>query len=337
MIEFEDDSEDEKPSGLPGWMATFADLMSLLMCFFVLLLAFSEMDVLKYKEIAGSMRNAFGVQNKIAVRDIPKGTSVISQEFSPGRVDRPTDLETIQQKTTELTKRDLDLRVKDPGEVEAREKKSSVVELGDELAKKLLREKLEVLVEETKQDAEKLKKALKKEIDEGMVDIESRGRSITVRIRERGSFGSGSDALRTDFMPVMVRLREVLAGIKGKIAVEGHTDDVPIANQFFRSNWDLSSARALMVAHELFKGDDINDNRFLIVGYADTKPFNENSNAENRARNRRVEIVIRQGFDDETSAELKKLEQQDPELLKMLNLGAGNGVPGSPQLGGNNG
>ena len=66
------------PEGLPAWMGTFADLMSLLMCFFVLLLSFSEMDVLKFKQIAGSMKFAFGVQNKIEVKDIPKGTSVIA-------------------------------------------------------------------------------------------------------------------------------------------------------------------------------------------------------------------------------------------------------------------
>ena len=62
--------EEEEETGTPGWMATFADLMSLLMCFFVLLLSFSEMDVLKFKQIAGSMKFAFGVQNKIEVKDI---------------------------------------------------------------------------------------------------------------------------------------------------------------------------------------------------------------------------------------------------------------------------
>ena len=63
------------PPGLPQWMGTFADLMSLLMCFFVLLLSFSEMDVLKFKQIAGSMKFAFGVQNRLEVKDIPKEES----------------------------------------------------------------------------------------------------------------------------------------------------------------------------------------------------------------------------------------------------------------------
>ena len=95
-----DEAEECKcpPPGLPAYMGTFADLMALLMCFFVLLLAFSEMDVLKFKQIAGSMKFAFGVQNKIEVEDIPKGTSIIAMEFRPGRPD-PTPIETLQQQS----------------------------------------------------------------------------------------------------------------------------------------------------------------------------------------------------------------------------------------------
>jgi flagellar motor protein MotB len=66
-------------------MATFADLMSLMMCFFVLLLSFSEMDVIKYKQVAGSMKAAFGVQRDIEATQDPLGTSIIMQEFSPAQ------------------------------------------------------------------------------------------------------------------------------------------------------------------------------------------------------------------------------------------------------------
>ena len=97
------------PPGLPAYMGTFADLMALLMCFFVLLLSFSEMDVLKFKQIAGSMQYAFGVQNKIEVKDIPKGTSVIAMEFRPGRPD-PTPIDTIQQQTVEMTQQMLNFQ-----------------------------------------------------------------------------------------------------------------------------------------------------------------------------------------------------------------------------------
>jgi chemotaxis protein MotB len=78
-------TEKAPAAGVPAWVMTFADLMTLLMCFFVLLLAFSEMDVMKFKQLSGSMKNAFGVQAEIEVKSIPKGTSVIAQEFSPGR------------------------------------------------------------------------------------------------------------------------------------------------------------------------------------------------------------------------------------------------------------
>ena len=91
------------------------------MCFFVLLLAFSEMDVLKFKQIAGSMKFAFGVQNKIEVKDIPKGTSVIAMEFRPGRPD-PTPIENIQQQTIEMTQQMLEFQAGDEDSAGGRQK-----------------------------------------------------------------------------------------------------------------------------------------------------------------------------------------------------------------------
>ena len=97
------------PPGAPAWMTTFADLMSLLMCFFVLLLAFSEMDVLKFKQLAGSMKYAFGVQHQIEVQDIPKGTSIIALEFRPGKPD-DTPIQVLNQKTIDTTQSSLEFQ-----------------------------------------------------------------------------------------------------------------------------------------------------------------------------------------------------------------------------------
>ena len=80
----EGEGDEDKPSA-PLWMATFADLMSLLVCFFVLIISMSEIDVIRYKKVAGSMKDAFGVQQDIVTYDIPKGTSIIALEFSPGK------------------------------------------------------------------------------------------------------------------------------------------------------------------------------------------------------------------------------------------------------------
>ena len=111
MDELEESSEE---GGGAGWIMTFADLMSLLMCFFVLLLSFSEMDVLKFKRLAGSMESAFGVQQKFRADDPPKGTSIIAQEFSPG-TPRPTPLNEIWQKTTDESRSSLDVACQDMG------------------------------------------------------------------------------------------------------------------------------------------------------------------------------------------------------------------------------
>lgn len=308
--------EEEESAGLPAWMATFADLMSLLMCFFVLLLSFSEMDLEKFKLIAGSMKKAFGVQNEVRVNDIPKGTSVIAREFSPG-APRPTPKNVIRQDSANTTKNSLDNRVRDPG---THDREKSMGDEEKQTASHAVLEKIQNLIEETERDVQKLSDSLREEAENGYVDIESGWRSITIRIREKGSFGSGSAILQPEFVKVMAKLRNVLSGIEGKFAVEGHTDNIPISTRLFPSNWDLSSARALSVAHELLKDNVIDDSRFMIVGYADTKPFVDNTSSENRAANRRVEIVIHQGIDEQTSKELKALEYSDPSLMESLDL-----------------
>src|SRR6056297_2087911 len=90
--------EEEKP-GIPAWVVTFADLMSLLMCFFVLLLSFSEIDAQKFKQIAGELSQAFGVQRDVPALEIPQGTSPIFDKFSPAPPE-PTVLDEVRQTTT---------------------------------------------------------------------------------------------------------------------------------------------------------------------------------------------------------------------------------------------
>ncbi|WP_370980719.1 flagellar motor protein MotB [Agaribacterium sp. ZY112] len=316
MSDEDDEQGCECEPGLPAWMGTFADLMSLLMCFFVLLLSFSEMDAMKFKRLAGSMAQAFGVQNKLNVTDIPKGTSIIAQEFSPGRPE-PTPINEIWQKTDDLTEMSL--------EVECSEEYS--IEQGDEAleggVKVEVKQKLEDLLESTRKDAYELADALEEQIVAGQVELETRGRLIIIRIREKGSFISGSAEMAPAYKDVMREVKAVLALKKGKIEVQGHSDDIPIRTSRFRSNWELSSSRAVSVAHELMLGGEVDSRRFQISGYADTLPLVKNDSAENRARNRRVEILIKQGLEDELEEEDIKLLKEDKEgqdILRELNL-----------------
>jgi len=299
------DDDEDSGGGSPAWMATFADLMSLLMCFFVLLLSFAEMDIQKFKQIAGSMKMAFGVQDEFELEDIPKGTSVVATEFSPGKTTDDTIIETIQQVTDQTT--DPSLRVGE-GELDEAE------------VEKLMEQRVVALLAETEADAEKLKEMLEDEVQTGKVDVESEGRTITVRIREQGSFDSGSATLKTDFKPVIERIRGALVEIPGRVSIEGHTDNVPLRGGRFESNWALSSSRALSVTHELLADDMLNEERLMVVGFADTRPFTSNDSAVGRAANRRVEIVIRQDADDEADSDLSALEGLDPEALELLGI-----------------
>ena len=103
----EDAPAAKKEKGAPAWVMTFADLMSLLMCFFVLLLSFSEMDAQKYKQVAGSMAFAFGVQREVRANEKVKGTSFIQQEYSPGKPQQTLE-RVMRQQTTDETKENIE-------------------------------------------------------------------------------------------------------------------------------------------------------------------------------------------------------------------------------------
>ncbi|GAB0112316.1 flagellar motor protein MotB [Pseudoalteromonas distincta] len=287
------------PPGLPAWMGTFADLMSLLMCFFVLLLAFSEMDVLKFKQIAGSMKFAFGVQNKIEVKDIPKGTSVIAVEFSPGRPE-PTPIETIQQQTTEMTEQILEFQTGDENSAGGRQEQRGD-KRGGESRSTSNETSLDSAAsessnqEQTNELVKKIAQQLEKQIIDGAIELESLGQQIIIRIRENGSFPSGSAFLQPKFRPIIQDIGALLKDVPGEITVSGHTDNFQVSNELYINNWDLSSKRAVAVASELQKVPGFDKARMMVVGRAETRPLVPNDSDEDRRRNRRVEISILQG------------------------------------------
>ena len=286
------------PEGLPAWMGTFADLMSLLMCFFVLLLSFSEMDVLKFKQIAGSMKFAFGVQNKIEVKDIPKGTSVIAMEFRPGKPD-PTPIESIQQQTNEMTQQMLEFQAGNEDSAGGRQKQRGEQRGGQ--SQQTATESSSSAEQSTDQSqmAELMKKVaqqLEKQILDGSVEMESLGQQLTIRIRENGSFSAGSAFLQPQFQPVLRKIGTLLADVPGEIEISGHSDGQHIANELYRSNWDLSAQRAVAVAEAMRNAPGFDESRMSVVCKADTDPIVENATTpSDRAQNRRVEININQG------------------------------------------
>jgi len=253
----EDDDEEE---GGSGWIMTFADLMSLLMCFFVLLLSFSEMDLQKYKQVAGSMKFAFGIQRKIKSDVIPKGTSLVTDKYSPGKPDPNTLVNEIRQQTTDETLENLEVE------------KAALAEQA---------ENLEAL----------LKVLLKEEIQEGMLDLVQINNNVYIRIREKDSFPSGSVVLTDKFTEVLEKLTQPLSASKGRLIIGGHTDSVPISTAAYQSNWVLSAGRAASVIHAMLDFGLSKSSRIEMRAFADTKPVVV-ENSSNRARNRRIEINI---------------------------------------------
>lgn len=250
---------EECEAGAPAWLATFADLMSLLMCFFVLLLSFSEMDLQKFKQVAGSMDKAFGIQREVKADAIPKGTSVIAQEFSPG-VPQPAAIKIMKQQTDDDTNDEL--------------KRDSA-----------LREEVEELIED-------IEASLEEEIADAILEIIHYTDGVMIRVRESDAFPSGSAELQAGFLPVLGKLQSILNETTGRIIVAGHTDSDPISTAAYPSNWVLSAARAASVVHYLSEKEFADPGRIELRAYADTQPIAPNDTRENRAKNRRIEINV---------------------------------------------
>lgn len=285
----------QQKKGAPAWMATFADLATLLMCFFVLLLSFSEMDVLKFQQIAGSMKNAFGVQNVLNVNDIPKGTSVIAQEFRPGRPE-PTPIEVIMQQTIDITKRSLDfhdgLAERDGGS----RKNAATSDSGNrDSSTQKKQSQQQAQIKSQALTAQILTQALAREITDNTVEIESFGQQLVIRIKEKGAFPEGSAFLQPKFIPLIKQVTELVKDVPGIIRISGHTDNQVLDSELYRSKWDISSQRAVSVAQVMEQVKGFDRKRMRVVGMADTAPIADNKTPQGRRRNRRVEISIVQG------------------------------------------
>ena len=139
------------PVGAPAWMATFADMATLLMAFFVLILSFAEFNVPKFKQISGSLKNAFGVQKIVPIVEQPKGTTVLSLNFSPSPAKSVTN--EMTQQTTETTKPELESQTKTKDSDGSGEKQS---------------------------DAEDLVKALEEAVARGDIQVETLGENVVV-------------------------------------------------------------------------------------------------------------------------------------------------------------
>ncbi len=268
------DSADEG-EGVPTWIVTFADLMALLLCMFVLLLSFASMDINRYRSIADSMKEAFGVTLISKLAGVVELEGDISRKNIRSRRAKPI----IQ----------LELP---PAEAEAPKSKEK-----DEISKpeKAIAPKIEKSEEGHEKIIEAVNRLGNAITDKSLSDaisIHEQEGEIVIRFPDKTAFPTGTDAISESFLPTLKRMAEEIASLDGQIIVSGHTDNVPITTDRFRSNWDLSTARAVSVIHIIVQHTGIDISRITAQGYADSRPLASNDTPEGRSKNRRIEIAI---------------------------------------------
>jgi len=243
----------------PNWMVTYADLMSLLFCLFVLLLSFSEVNDNSFKKNAGPMRVAFN-QNA---------------DFQTDELSHRTGGRGILQGV-----KTVPLNVPEPGN---------------------LREAAR----------EQLRQSLRLDLASNLVEMEDTSFGVIVRFPSNTTFQPGGAELAPESFPILDKIIKVMARTPGDIKVGGHTDDVPISTLQFRSNWDLSAARAISVIHYFIQSGQIGKERLISQGYADSRPLMPNRNEASRAKNRRVELAIE--IPEDSKEYQKLLERTRPQ------------------------
>lgn len=257
--------------GAPGWMTTFADMMSLLLTFFVLLLSMSEMDASRFRKVSGSLKMAFGVQRVSIFDEPPAGSSVIQQEHSAGSNDRAPM--SAGQSGANL----LDPQLQNIKKMQ--EKNEKIAEI--EKQKKI------------EQNLKRLTATFAQELREGKIEINRKEDDLVLRIMENTAFDSYKSSLSDNFKPTLDKLADILTDVNGDIIIAGHSDDKKIQTPKYKTNWEFSAARANSLAQSLMTVGDLDPDRFTVQFHGPTKPIVKNNSDINRTKNRRIEVIIR--------------------------------------------
>lgn len=228
------------------WMLSYADFMTLLMIFFVVMYAMGQVDQSKYKELAMSLNIAMG-----------GGKTIIGSDNTPSVKD------TVKQV------QDTDPSQDDQSETQIKLENKKLEELKKEVDSYLA--------------ASGLSQSASTQIDE---------RGLVVSLNNSLFFDTGKADIRPQFQQQLIDLGKILNQLGNYIRIEGHTDNVPISNSQYSSNWELSCDRASNVTEFFIKNSGVQPERLSAIGYGEYRPVGDNSVEEGRAKNRRVDIVI---------------------------------------------
>ena len=250
------------------WLVSYADFITLLFAFFVVMFASSQTDKARAKQVSQAVEKALNDGHSISV---------------PAAVARV-----------------LGGTVDDKGQ-------GNAMMRGPGGAQHALKDAPPDDVIELLPSLERLNKELAKEVEEGKLEVRMEPRGLVISLRDSAFFSSGTDEMDQSNLPTMKKLAELIATLPNNIQLEGHTDSIPIHNTRFKSNWELSCARAIAVLETFCGTFELSRPRFSVVGRADTVPIDSNETADGRARNRRVDVVILHSL---------KIEHTDSPMLR---------------------
>lgn len=274
--------EDEPSPGSPAWMATFSDMMNLLLCFFVLLFSMSTISEEKLQEVIASFNNTFSIFDGGA-------SSIGDGVLVSNGVSQLNELSTYINSTG--TTSDTD----EPTEDLYTDPDSSVASDGKELSKSELIEEIEELkISETEKMAEEIEEMLEESGIERKVDVDFTSQYVQLTVKGSFLFDSGSAALRKEAYDTLQKAGDILESYSNcLIEIEGHTDTVPMSgNGKYSNNDELSSGRALAVFNFLIDNTFLDPAMMKHSGRGEYVPVADNSTVEGRSKNRRVEIKI---------------------------------------------
>ena len=255
---------EEPPKGAPAWQATFADLMNLLLCFFVMLFSMSTMDAQKFELLAASFNQTFSI--------FSAGATAIGDGFL------------ISNGVSQLN--ELDDYINSTGKSAEGE---TIPEDLQEAAEMMEQAKLEA----SEELAEVIEEALEEKQLENEIDIEFTSQYVQLTLNGALLFDSGSTELKEEALPILNQVGIILQQYStSTIEIEGHTDNVPMSGSKYSNNDELSNGRALSVFYYLEENTTLNPANIKHSGMGEYVPVADNSTPEGRAQNRRVEIRI---------------------------------------------
>ena len=306
--------KEDPPAGAPAWMATFSDLMNLLLCFFVLLFSMSTVDAEKFQLVIASLQSHFSVLQGGA-SSIGDGEMVgagINQlqyydtfynpdANSQGKGEFEESGQQMNANDSVIEKGDPGQNTGQTGDSLGADGQTQNQQSSQELSEQELQEQYEQKgLEESEKMAEKVDEKTARYGIQDQVDVSFNAQYVIITLNGAVLFDPGSEVIKEDALPLVDKVGRILDHYTGNIIeVEGHTDNVPIHNGRFEDNNVLSMYRALSVADYLREVTSLDPAHIKSSGRGDYLPIADNATAEGRALNRRVVIKIYNSYNSD--------------------------------------